>query len=35
MVIDLEAVRDALGRQKVFHEAALRTAVPGVATGLA
>ena len=29
-----EAVRDALGRQKVFHEAALRTAVPGVATGL-
>jgi ATP-dependent Lon protease len=34
VVIDLEAVRDALGRQKVFHEAALRTAVPGVATGL-
>jgi ATP-dependent Lon protease len=33
--IDLELVRDALGRQKVFHEAALRTAVPGVATGLA
>jgi ATP-dependent Lon protease len=32
--IDLDAVRDALGRQKVFHEAALRTAVPGVATGL-
>ena len=32
--IDLAAVRDALGRQKVFHEAALRTAVPGVATGL-
>jgi ATP-dependent Lon protease len=32
--VDLEAVRDALGRQKVFHEAALRTAVPGVATGL-
>jgi ATP-dependent Lon protease len=32
--IDLEAIRDALGRQKVFHEAALRTAVPGVATGL-
>ena len=28
-------VRDALGRQKVFQEAALRTAVPGVATGLA
>ena len=35
VVVDLEAVRDALGRQKVFHEAALRTAVPGVATGLA
>jgi len=34
VVVDLEAVRDALGRQKVFHEAALRTAVPGVATGL-
>ena len=34
VTIDLEAVRDALGRQKVFHEAALRTAVPGVATGL-
>jgi ATP-dependent Lon protease len=32
--IDLDAVRDALGRQKVFHEAAQRTAVPGVATGL-
>ncbi|QEC46217.1 endopeptidase La [Baekduia soli] len=30
----LEDVRDALGRQKVFHEAAQRTAVPGVATGL-
>ncbi len=35
VVIDLDAVRDALGRQKVFHEAAARTAVPGVATGLA
>ena len=34
MVIDLEAVREALGRQKVFHDTALRTAVPGVATGL-
>jgi ATP-dependent Lon protease len=32
--IDLDIVRDALGRQKVFHEAAQRTAVPGVATGL-
>ena len=28
-------MRDALGRQKVFQEAAVRTAVPGVATGLA
>ena len=28
-------VRDALGRQKFFQEAAERTAVPGVATGLA
>jgi ATP-dependent Lon protease len=34
VTIDLDAVRDALGRQKVFQEAALRTAVPGVATGL-
>jgi ATP-dependent Lon protease len=33
--ITLEAIRDALGRQKVFPEAAARTAVPGVATGLA
>jgi ATP-dependent Lon protease len=33
--VDLEVVRDALGRQKVFQEAAARTAVPGVATGLA
>jgi ATP-dependent Lon protease len=33
--IDLEAVRDALGRQKFFQESAARTAVPGVATGLA
>jgi ATP-dependent Lon protease len=35
VVIDLDAVRDALGRQKVFQESAARTAVPGVATGLA
>jgi ATP-dependent Lon protease len=34
VAVDLDAVRDALGRQKVFHEAAQRTAVPGVATGL-
>ena len=33
--IDLEVVRDALGRQKFFQESASRTAVPGVATGLA
>jgi ATP-dependent Lon protease len=35
VLIDATAVRDALGRPKVFHEAAVRTAVPGVATGLA
>ena len=35
IAIDLDAIRDALGRQKVFPEAAARTAVPGVATGLA
>ncbi len=33
--IDVEAVRDALGRQKFFQESATRTATPGVATGLA
>ena len=33
--IDVEAVRDALGRQKFFQESAARTATPGVATGLA
>jgi ATP-dependent Lon protease len=35
VVVDLELVREALGRQKFFQEAAERTAVPGVATGLA
>ena len=35
VTIDVRAVRDALGRAKVEHEAAIRTAVPGVATGLA
>jgi ATP-dependent Lon protease len=35
LVIDLDAVRDALGRQRFFQESAIRTAVPGVATGLA
>ncbi len=34
VAIDLDTVRDGLGRQKVFHESAARTAVPGVATGL-
>jgi ATP-dependent Lon protease len=33
--IDEAAVRGALGRPTVFHEAAVRTTVPGVATGLA
>ena len=33
--LDLDAVRDALGRQRFYREAAERTAVPGVATGLA
>jgi len=35
VVVDTAAVLDALGRPKVFREAAARTAVPGVATGLA
>jgi ATP-dependent Lon protease len=35
VAIDAEMVREALGRPKFFHEAAVRTAVPGVATGLA
>ena len=33
--VDDVAVREGLGRQKVFRETAERTAVPGVATGLA
>ncbi|HET9460816.1 MAG TPA: endopeptidase La, partial [Gaiellaceae bacterium] len=33
--VDEVAVREGLGRQKVFRETAERTAVPGVATGLA
>jgi ATP-dependent Lon protease len=32
--IDLDTIRDALGRQRFFQESAIRTAVPGVATGL-
>src|SRR5947207_1700904 len=35
VAIDEAEVRDALGRQKFFRETAERTAVPGVATGLA
>ncbi|HWF54755.1 MAG TPA: endopeptidase La [Solirubrobacteraceae bacterium] len=35
VTIDIEGVRDALGRQRHFQESAIRTAVPGVATGLA
>jgi ATP-dependent Lon protease len=35
VTIDLDAIRDALGRQRHFQESAIRTAVPGVATGLA
>jgi len=35
VLLDLDALRDALGRQKHFQESAIRTAVPGVATGLA
>ncbi len=35
ITVDAAAVREALGRPKVFHEAAVRTSVPGVATGLA
>jgi ATP-dependent Lon protease len=35
VTIEIDAVRDALGRQRFFQESAVRTAVPGVATGLA
>jgi ATP-dependent Lon protease len=35
VAVNLDVVRDALGRQKFFQESAERTAVPGVATGLA
>ena len=34
VVIDTDAVRKGLGRQRFYQEAAERTAVPGVATGL-
>ncbi len=35
VVVDAAAVLAALGKPKVYHEAAARTGVPGVATGLA
>jgi len=35
VAVDLELVRDALGRKRFYQESAERTAVPGVATGLA
>ena len=35
VAIEIEQIRDALGRQRHFQESAIRTAVPGVATGLA
>src|ERR687885_2459396 len=35
LVVDEDFVRDALGRQRFWQESAERTAVPGVATGLA
>jgi ATP-dependent Lon protease len=35
VAVDEAMVRDALGRQKFFEESVERTAVPGVATGLA
>jgi ATP-dependent Lon protease len=35
VAIGLELVREALGRQRFYQEAAERTAVPGVSTGLA
>jgi ATP-dependent Lon protease len=34
VALEVDAVRDALGRQRFFQESAERTAVPGVATGL-
>jgi ATP-dependent Lon protease len=35
IALDIEALREALGRQKVFQESVERTAIPGVSTGLA
>jgi ATP-dependent Lon protease len=34
VTVGIEQIREALGKQRFFHEAASRTAVPGVATGL-
>jgi ATP-dependent Lon protease len=35
VAVDVDLVRDALGRRRFYQESAERTAVPGVATGLA
>jgi ATP-dependent Lon protease len=35
IVVDADALREALGRQKFFQESVERTAIPGVSTGLA
>ncbi|HEU4393745.1 MAG TPA: endopeptidase La [Solirubrobacterales bacterium] len=35
IVLDADAVHDSLGRQRFFQESVERTAIPGVATGLA
>jgi ATP-dependent Lon protease len=35
VIVDLDRVRDALGRRRFYQESAERTAIPGVATGLA
>jgi ATP-dependent Lon protease len=35
VTVDVDLVRDALGRRRFYQESAERTAVPGVATGLA
>jgi len=35
VALDVDALREALGRQKFFQESVERTAIPGVSTGLA
>jgi len=35
IVLDVDALHDALGRQRFFQESVERTAIPGVSTGLA